>query len=109
MLRPGLAAEPANGRVVIVDRLRVGSMVEVTAFGFELVRRFDGKRTLLDVQRELVHATGGQHVPLDAIIALAAGLDDALMLDVLATVYINEFTNAVNHLAVTEPDYPRVR
>jgi hypothetical protein len=35
-------------------------------------------------------------------------LDDALMLEVLATVYINAFTNAANHLAATEPDYPRV-
>lgn len=40
--------------------------------------------------------------------AREAGLDDAMMLDVLATVYINAFTNAVNHLAGTEPDYPRV-
>ena len=30
------------------------------------------------------------------------------MLDILATVYINAFTNAVNHLAETEPDYPPV-
>ena len=36
------------------------------------------------------------------------GVSDALMLDVLATVYINAFTNAVNHLAETEPDYPVV-
>ena len=41
-------------------------------------------------------------------VARAAGLDDALMLDIVATVYINAFTNAVNHLAKTEPDYPRV-
>jgi AhpD family alkylhydroperoxidase len=41
-------------------------------------------------------------------LARAAGLDDALMLDILATVYINAFTNAVNHLAETEPDYPPV-
>jgi hypothetical protein len=30
------------------------------------------------------------------------------MLDILATVYFNAFTTAVNHLAATEPDYPRV-
>lgn len=42
-------------------------------------------------------------------VAYEAGLDDALMIDILATVYINAFTNAVNHLAATEPDYPRVK
>ena len=42
-------------------------------------------------------------------VAREAGLDDALMIDILATVYINAFTNAVNHLAATEPDYPRVK
>ena len=39
----------------------------------------------------------------------ALGVSDGLMLDVLATVYINAFTNAVNHLAETEPDYPSVK
>src|SRR5207245_600966 len=81
MLRPGLAAEPANGRVVIVDQLRVGNTIEITAFGFELVRRFDGNRTLRDLQREVMELAGGQLVPLEAITALATGLDEALLLD----------------------------
>jgi len=36
----------------------------------------------------------------------ALGVSDSAMLDVLATVYINAFTNAVNHLAQTDADYP---
>jgi len=40
--------------------------------------------------------------------AYDAGLDNGLLLEILATAYINAFTNAVNHLAETEPDYPRI-
>jgi AmmeMemoRadiSam system protein B len=80
-LRPGLAAEPADGRVVIVDRLRIGNVVEVTAIGFELIRRFDGERTLLQIRDELIKVTGGLAIPLDTISSLVSGLDEALFLD----------------------------
>jgi uncharacterized peroxidase-related enzyme len=38
----------------------------------------------------------------------AAGFGDAAIMEILGTVFINAFTNAVNHVAETEPDYPRV-
>jgi len=36
------------------------------------------------------------------------GFDDAAILEITACVFINVFTNAVNHLAETVPDYPPV-
>ncbi|MBY0512532.1 MAG: AmmeMemoRadiSam system protein B [Gemmataceae bacterium] len=80
-LRPGLSAEPAGDGVVLLDRLRVGQVVQVSPFGLEVVKRFDGRRTIQEIQLELIRLTGGQFVPLDAITRLAAGLDQALLLD----------------------------
>jgi AmmeMemoRadiSam system protein B len=80
-LRPGLAAEPTQDGVVIIDRLRVGRVVQISRFALEVVRRFDGSRTLQEVQLELIELSGGSLVPLDAITGLAAGLDEALLLD----------------------------
>ncbi len=38
----------------------------------------------------------------------AAGFGEAAIIEITATVFINMFTNAVNHLAQTTPDYPAV-
>src|SRR5439155_211891 len=80
-LRPGLAAELAADGVVLVDRLRIGQLVQVSRFGLEVVRRFDGTRTLQQIQSELIELAGGTLVPLSAVAGLAAGLDEALLLD----------------------------
>src|SRR5439155_3290110 len=80
-LRPGLTAEPAADGVVVFDRLRIGRVVQISRFGLEVVRRFDGGRTLQEIQLELIELAGGTLVPLDAIAGLAAGLDEALLLD----------------------------
>jgi AmmeMemoRadiSam system protein B len=80
-LRPGLAGQPAGGGVLVIDPLRVGAVVQLTRLGFEIARRFDGKRTLHDVQAEVTRLAGGSLVPLDAITTLAAGLEDALLLN----------------------------
>lgn len=37
-----------------------------------------------------------------------AGFDDAAILEIVAIVFMNVFTNAVNHVAGTRPDYPAV-
>lgn len=52
---------------------------------------------------EVLRSTG--HVP-DALLAemRAAGFGDDAMLEITATVYVNVFTNAVNHLGGTQPD-----
>ena len=45
------------------------------------------------------------HVPDRALADVrAAGYDDAAIMEIVATVFINVFTNAVNHVAGTVPD-----
>jgi len=44
----------------------------------------------------------------DVRAARAAGFDDGQLLEIVATVSLNLFTNYVNHLAQTEVDFPRV-
>ena len=47
------------------------------------------------------------HVPDRALADVrAAGYDDAAIMEIVATVFINVFTNAVNHVAGTIPDEP---
>ena len=46
-----------------------------------LVRRFDGNRTIRDVQVEIIRLAGGAIVPLEPITELAAALDDAIIQD----------------------------
>lgn len=80
-LRPGLTAEPAGEGYLILDRLRVARSVELTPLGVEIAQRFDGSRTLTDVQHDVMNLVGGTLIPLDAIAELARGLDEALLLD----------------------------
>src|SRR5207249_3374980 len=80
-LRLTLSAEPAEGGMVLFDPIRVGQPLSLTRLGFEIVRRFDGNRTIRDVQVEIIRLAGGAIVPLEPITELAAALDDALLLD----------------------------
>jgi AmmeMemoRadiSam system protein B len=80
-LRPGLAGQPAEGGVVLFDPLRIGKPITLTRLGLEIVRRFDGTRTLRDVQAEIMALTSGAIVPLDTFTELVAGLDEALLLE----------------------------
>lgn len=80
-LRPTLSAEPADGGVVLFDPIRVGRPVHLTRVGLEIVRRFDGSRTLLDLQAEVIRLAGGTIIPIDTFGELAAALDDAFLLD----------------------------
>jgi uncharacterized peroxidase-related enzyme len=48
---------------------------------------------------------GVGHVSAEELAAVrAAGFNDAALMEIVATVFVNVFTNAVNHLAGTEPD-----
>jgi uncharacterized peroxidase-related enzyme len=50
-----------------------------------------------------MHGIG--HVPDDVTkAAREAGFGDAALMEIIAVVFVNVFTNAVNHLAGTEPD-----
>ncbi len=80
-LRPGLAGQAAEGGVILFDPMRIGKPIPLTRLGLEIVRRFDGTRTLRDVQAEIMGFTGGTLVPLDTFTALVEGLDEALLLE----------------------------
>jgi AmmeMemoRadiSam system protein B len=84
-LRPYLAAEPEDKlgrRFVVYDRLRLSERaVRVTVVELEWLQLFDGKRSLRDVQAEVMRQLGGQLVPLEILQRLAERLDDALFLD----------------------------
>lgn len=55
-----------------------------------------------------VLAAGGRIGAEEFRAVQAAGYTEAGILEIVATVYLNAFANAVNHLAETEPDYPSV-
>ncbi len=58
--------------------------------------------------RRLV-AERGRVTPADVAAARAAGLDDAALVEVVAHVALNVFTNYLNHVAETDIDFPVVR
>jgi MEMO1 family protein len=87
-LRPYLAAsriDPrhSNGKeFVLHDRLRLSSThLPLSRVELECLQLFDGSRTLLDVQGQVIGLLGGQIVPLEVFSALAERLDQALFLD----------------------------
>jgi len=84
-LRPYLTAEPEDRlgrRYVVYDRLRLSERaVRVSVVELEWLQLFDGKRSLQDVQAEVMRQLGGQFVPLEVLQRLAERLDDALFLD----------------------------
>lgn len=80
-LRPYLAAKPARDGVILSDQLRVGREVILTRLGLEIAKRLDGRRTLTEIQVELMRLVGGVLIPLDTLTGLVNGLDEALLLD----------------------------
>jgi uncharacterized peroxidase-related enzyme len=75
------------------------------------VRAGDGEnpfeRALASFARRIVRQRG--HVPDEDIeSARKAGIDDGLMMEVIANVAVNTFTNYANELADTEIDFPVV-
>jgi AmmeMemoRadiSam system protein B len=79
-LRRTLSTQLANGGVVLHDPHRVGRPIGLAQFGWEIARRLDGHRTLLEVQADLMRLTRGLLVPLDTITNLVTLLDEALLL-----------------------------
>ncbi len=83
-LRPGLAAAPNGtpGTVVLFDPNRLTpSVLTLPRRHLEWAGLFTGVRTLREIQLEAIARSGGVVVPLDELTALAAALDEALLLD----------------------------
>jgi AmmeMemoRadiSam system protein B len=69
-------------RFVVYDRLRLSERaVRITGVELEWLKLFDGKRTLRDIQAEVMRQLGGELVPLEMLQRLAERFDDALFLD----------------------------
>lgn len=65
----------------------------------------DDPSTAAALSFALAAMKGIGHVPDDVVAAArAAGFTDGALLEIVAIVFINVFTNAVNHLAGTGPD-----
>src|SRR5438067_1548978 len=84
-LRPYLlpvhdASDPQH--VYLVDQLGlVADPVPVPRRDFPALLLFDGKRSLRDVQAEVVRDNGGELVPLERVTRLVERLDEAMLLD----------------------------
>jgi len=84
-LRPGLAAarDHENPNYVLVwDQLRISDRRQrLTLVELEWAQRFDGQRTLREIQAEVMRELGGQLVPVEVIASLVSRLEEALFLD----------------------------
>jgi AmmeMemoRadiSam system protein B len=82
-LRPHLDVAPQDGRhYLLYDKLRLSEAgLGLTPLGLRLVSLFDGRRTLRDVQVEVMRQSGGQLVPLEVFTNLAEQLEQALFLE----------------------------
>lgn len=82
-LRPGLhaAAGPTADAVVLMDSFRLGGPLMLSRAAFDLIRLFDGEKTLTTIQAETALMFTGSPVPLDTLTNLIAGLDQEFFLD----------------------------
>src|SRR5262249_19367973 len=68
--------------VILWDRLNTGTGPQrVTQLEFHCLRLFDGRRTLREVQAEMMPAAGGRLLPLELFPTLVQKLDEARFLD----------------------------
>jgi AmmeMemoRadiSam system protein B len=83
-LRPHLVAAPADraGRhFILFDQLRLSDLVmRVSSFQLEWLALFNGRRSLREIQLEVIRSTG-EVVPLEYFSRLAEQLDEALFLE----------------------------
>jgi AmmeMemoRadiSam system protein B len=82
-LRPGLrvTAGPQPNTVVMEDQFRLGGPLILSRAAFDLIRLFDGAKTLAALQAEAALLFNGETVPLDLIGNLVAGLDQEFFLE----------------------------
>src|SRR5207253_6009438 len=84
-LRGFLAASPVSPRrehyVIWCQLQRNGIEVPITAGELECIQLFDGERTIGEIQAEAMRQRGGELITVEAIVEIAARLDEAGFLD----------------------------
>lgn len=107
-----LAVAEANAcAYCLAAHTAIGGMVGLKAEAIDAAR--DGRglnpcdAALAGLARRIV-VTRGNLEPADLSGARSAGLSDADILETIAVVALNVFTNYVNHIAGTEVDFPAV-
>lgn len=91
---------------------KIGGLVGLKADEIEAAREGRGpnaRDTAIVTLAQRIVATQGHLAPSDLAAARNAGLVDADILETIAVVALNIFTNYVNHIAGTEVDFPAVR
>lgn len=82
-LRPGLqvANGPEPGTVVLVDQFRLGGPLMLSRAAFDLIRLFDGEKSLTVLHQESAILFDGQAVPVETIRNLVDGLEQEFFLE----------------------------
>ena len=82
-LRQGLQfmAGQEPGTVYIVDHFRIGGPIQVSRVAFDVIRLFDGEKSLAQLQAETAIMFGGPGADLDTLGNLVAGLDQEYFLE----------------------------
>src|SRR4051812_21987777 len=80
-LRDELAAEAHGDRVLLHDRIRIGTTLTLTPFAFELAKLFDGSHSIAEIRSDVARQLPGFNLPDHVVPELVAGLDQALLLD----------------------------
>ena len=76
---PGASAD--SGMVTIHDLLRISQPIQVSPAVIELMKLFDGQRTVDDIRSAFAQRQGGQLVELPVILQLVQYLEQAMILD----------------------------
>lgn len=90
---------------------RLGQGAGLSADAIRKARKGEGESSLdnaVAVFARRVVETRGQVSDADVATARSAGLDDAHLVEVIAGVAINVFTNYTNNVAQTDIDFPKV-
>src|SRR5438067_12709653 len=82
-LRPGLhaAVGPEPETVVLMDQFRLGGPLLLSRAAFDIIRLFDGQKSLSILQSEATMMFAGSLVPLETLSNLIAGLDQEHFLE----------------------------
>jgi MEMO1 family protein len=69
------------GTVIVADRFRLGGPIEISRVAFDVIRLFDGEKTLPQLRAETAIMFGGHGADLETLGNLVAGLDQEYFLD----------------------------